>query len=158
MNESGIFRNTSCEKPLESLLYKDRTDATYCFYAKAALFSVIADLLSSVQENKRKKGVTEEILEYIKTNPEKELSGDALSRLFSYHKNHINKLVKRETGKSLSEFVRSVKIEYAKTLLAESDCSLTELSMKLGYYDYSHFYKAFYKETGFTPTEYIRYD
>ena len=117
---------------------------------------MIAELLSSVQENKKKSGAVDEILEYIKTNPEKDLSGDALSRRFSYHKNHINKLVKRETGKSLSEYVRFVKIEYAKTLLAESDCSFTELSMRLGYYDYSHFYKAFYKESGFTPTDYVK--
>lgn len=155
LNESGIFKNLSCEKLLRELLYKDRTDATYCFYGRAALFSVISEMLSTVQRNKRKSGATEQILEYIKTNPEKDLSGEALSGVFSYHKNHINKLIKRETGKTLSEYVRYVKIEYAKTLLAEDVYSLTELSMRLGYYDYSHFYKAFLLETGARPTEYL---
>lgn len=158
LNESGIFKALSCEKCLSSLLCKDYSDATYCFHSRAALFSVVADLLSTVQKSKGKRGVTEEILEYIKTNPEKDLCGDALSKLFSYHKNHINKLIKQETGRSLSEYVRGVKIEYAKTLLAEDVYSLTELSMRLGYYDYSHFYKAFYKELGLTPTEYLKLD
>ena len=79
-----------------------------------------------------------------------------MSLLFSYHKNHINKLVKRETGKSLSEYIRYVRIKHAKTLIFEEGVSLSEISMRLGYFDYSHFYKAFYKETGMIPTEYIK--
>ncbi|MBE6601822.1 MAG: AraC family transcriptional regulator [Ruminococcaceae bacterium] len=157
LNESGILKHLSCEKILRPLLYKDRTDSTYCFYGRAALFALVADIVSTVQTNKRENKTARQILEYIKTNPEKDLSGDSLSSIFSYHKNHINKLIKRETGKSLCEYVRYVKVEYAKTLLAESDCSLTEISMRLGYYDYSHFYKAFYKETELTPAEYIKF-
>ena len=155
LNTGGIFQTRSCEKRLRELLYQDRADATYCFYARAALFSVIADLLSGVQSNQPKNGAVDQILNYIRTNPEKDLSGEALSGVFSYHKNHINKLIKRETGKTLSEYVRHVKIEYAKTLLSENVYSLTELSVRLGYYDYSHFYKAFFSETGTRPTEYL---
>lgn len=33
---------------------------------------------------------------------------------------------------------------------------MSEISVRLGYFDYSHFYKAFYKETGINPTEYIK--
>ena len=67
----------------------------------------------------------------------------------------INKLIKRETGRSLSEYVRYVKIEYAKTLLSEELYSTSEVAMRLGYYDYSHFYKAFLMETGVCPREYL---
>jgi len=155
LNHSGIFTNLSCEKPLRSLLYKDPADTTYGFYGRAVLFSLVADLLSAAQATARKSEAVEEILDYIKSHPEKDLSGDALSKLFSYHKNHINKLIKQKTGRSLSEYIRYIKIEYAKTLLSEELYSTSEVAIMLGYYDYSHFYKAFLSETGARPTEYL---
>ena len=155
LNKSGIIKNISCEKALKPLLYMTPTDDLYCFYGKSALFSVITDILASEQKSKKGSHTVERILDYIKTNPEKDLSGDALAKLFSYHKNHINKLIKRETGRSLSEYVRYVKIEYAKTLLSEELYSTSEVAMRLGYYDYSHFYKAFLIETGVCPTDYL---
>ena len=155
LNQSGIVRNISCEKTLKPLLCTSPADALYSFYGKSVLFSVITDILAPEQKSKKNSRAVERILEYIRTGPEKDLSSDVLSKLFSYHKNHINKLIKRETGKSLSEYVRYVKIEYAKMLLSEELYSSTEVAVRLGYYDYSHFYKAFLLETGVRPTEYL---
>ena len=155
LNKSGIIKNMSCEKTLKSLLYLSPTDELYGFYGISALFSVLNDILASEQKSEKKSRAVEAILEYIKSNPENDLSGDALSRSFSYHKNHINKLIKQETGRTLGEYVRYVKIEYAKTLLSEELYSTSEVATRLGYYDYSHFYKAFLMETGTRPTEYL---
>lgn len=154
LNKSGIIKNISFEKSLRTIIGKDPADELYRFYELSVMFSVIADILSSEPKNKKKNTSVKPIIEYIRGNPEKDLSGDALSKLFSYHKNHINKLIKKETGKTLSEYVRYVKIEYAKTLLSEELYFSTEVATRLGYYDYSHFYKAFLLETGVRPTEY----
>jgi AraC-like DNA-binding protein len=153
LNKSGIIKGASCEGALRSLLYKSPDDALYSFYSTSALFSVITDILTSEQRSKKADSRVEEILEYIRKNPEGDLSGDALSKLFSYHKNHINKLIKRETGRSLTGYVRYIKVEHAKSLLSEELCSTSEVAMRLGYYDYSHFYKAFFLETGARPTD-----
>ena len=156
LNKSGIIKSVSY-KTLRTLLCAEPTDALYSFYGRSALFSLITDILTSEQKSKRKNRALEHILEYIRNNPEGDLSGDTLSRLFSYHKNHINKLIKQETGRSLSEYARYVKIEYAKTLLSEELYSAEEVAAMLGYYDYSHFYKAFLSETGTRPTEYLAF-
>ena len=154
LNNSGIFKKLF-ENDFKLHLYTNRGDAISKLYQRSTLISIIADILSKGQD-KKVKSTVRKILEYIISNPEEDLSGDKLSALFSYHKNHINKLIRSETGKSLNEYVRSVKIEYAKKLLLEEGYSLSEVSMKLGFYDYSHFYKAFRKETGTIPTEYIK--
>ena len=156
LNKSGIVKKLSADNDMRSLVYMDRADALYSFYGRAVMFSVIADTLTSIRESNSKGSVGKKILEYINRNPEKELSGKALSKIFSYHPNHINKLIKKEAGKTLSEYTRYVKIKYAKTLLSEGNYSLTEISLRLGYYDYSHFYKSFLLETGQMPTEYRR--
>ena len=155
LNRSGIVKSASPGTALKELLDRDPADALYDFYARSALFSVIADLLSAQKTNKPKSSNATPILDYIKANPEKDLSGEALSKLFSYHKNHINKLVKQETGRSLGAYIRHIRIEYAKTLLMEGLYSTSEVALRLGYYDYSHFYKAFLLETGARPTDYL---
>ena len=118
------------------------------------MLTIISDILNSQTIKKSVSVSAKNIVNYIKTNPENQLTIESLSKKFSYHKNHINKLIKEETGKSLIEFIRFIKIEYAKTLLFETDYSLTEISERLGYYDYSHFYKAFVQETNIAPSDY----
>ena len=83
LNHSRIIRNLSCEKLLRQLLYKDPKDALYRFFGLSALFSVLTNILESEQNGKKKNRPVEPILEYIKTNPEKDLSADALSSPFT---------------------------------------------------------------------------
>ena len=139
---------------MKSLLLTDSRSERFPFYGRALIFSVIADLLSAHEKSQRSNTPSEKILEYIRLNPEADLTVEALSNLFSYHKNHINRLIKGACGKTLVEYVRDVKIDYAKTLLSSGEYSLDELPSLLGYYDYSHFYKVFKASTGMTPSEY----
>lgn len=154
-NYSRVFKNVVCGKEFEELFSVCGEDAPSAFYVRAKLLSIFAELTFSAERESKKNSVADEILLYIRRNPSGNLSPDELSKKFSYHKNHINRLIKGATGKSVSEYVRHVKIEYAKTLLSEGGTP-NELSVELGYYDYSHFYKAFVAETGVSPTKYAR--
>lgn len=155
-NKSGVFKNVGCNRSLEGLLSLNGGDGDSAFFIKAKLLSVFADMLRAASNEGKKGSSAEEILAYIRRNPQNALSAELLSKTFSYHKNHINKLVKKQTGKSLSEYIRYVKIEQAIILLLEEGRAPTEIADLLGYYDYSHFYKAFVAETGVSPTEYGR--
>jgi AraC family transcriptional regulator len=48
------------------------------------------------------------------------------------------------------------RIERAKTLLARTEVSITEVGLTLGFSDTSSFSANFRKETGLTPTQYRR--
>ena len=65
-------------------------------------------------------------------------------------------MLKEHVGKSLSECIRASKINYAKTLLYETDFSATQIAIEQGYFDYSHFYKAFLAQTRVSPKEFIK--
>lgn len=155
LNEGGVFRSVYDGKSIRELCLLNKSDSLYSFYCRSALFGIIGEMLNSSKGQESNDSVTKQIIEYIRHNPEKNLSGESLSSLFSYHKNYINRLIKSETGKNMSDFIRYVKIEYAKALISEENCSLSELSSRLGYYDYSHFYKAFISETGISPKVYL---
>lgn len=154
LNKSGVFKRLSCFDDLDFLMKIDRGDSRYCFHGKATILSVISKILADKNQSRLKNEKIESLVSYIRLNPEKNLSASELSNKFSYHKNYLNALVKQKTGKTLIEYVRWVKIEYAKTLIFNGGMNLTQIAIALGYYDYSHFYKAFLKETGISPTDY----
>lgn len=155
-NESGVVCRLNCREALSKLASLSREDALFDFHANASLRYLLSLLLRAGDANTVRHTGGEKILSYIRENPDGDLSPDALSKRFLYHKNYINRLVKTGTGKTLAGFVRSVRIDHAKALLSEGGTSLTDLALMLGYYDYSHFYKAFVAETGVSPSAYQR--
>lgn len=57
--------------------------------------------------------------------------------------NHLNKLVKKETGKTTSEIIREITILEAKVLLLQTNLTINEISIELGYDDTSNFSRIF---------------
>ena len=155
LNKSGIFRNVFCENIIENIIYADKYNKYYDFLVSSHIRSLFAEsLVSKTSGEYEKNTVTDKIIEYIRLNYDKDISAKSIASEFSYHPNYINKLIKKKTGKNISSFIRHIKIGYALGLFYENQIPLSEISLMLGYYDYSHFYKAFVAETGFAPTKY----
>ena len=154
LNKSGVFKGIYCFEELDSLMKNDSSEPYYDFHGKCAILSVISKILACKKQNGERNAKVDSLISYIRMHPDKNLSASELSRIFSYHKNYLNALVKQKTGKTLIEYVRRVKIEYAKSLISDGAMTLTQIAVTLGYYDYSHFYKAFLLESGLSPTEY----
>lgn len=68
--------------------------------------------------------------------------------------NHLNKRVKEEIGKTTSEIIREITILEAKVLLLQTNMSINEISMELGFDDASYFSRLFKSETNYTPSNY----
>ena len=64
------------------------------------------------------------------------------------------KNVKKETGKTLSEYIRSKRIEFASQLLLDTNLQVQTIAFHCGIMDVQYFSKIFKKETGLTPSEY----
>ena len=113
-------------------------------------------LLASDESPCGAKCTADGVVAYIDANPTAALTSDALAEHFGYHKNYLNRLVKEHTGLTLSGCIRRSRISYAMAQMAETGAAPSELAAELGYYDYSHFYKAFVAECGCTPGEFCR--
>lgn len=68
--------------------------------------------------------------------------------------NHLNKVVKRETGKTASDFINNICILEAKVLISQTQADISELAYDLGFEDTSYFSRFFKKYTGLSPTNY----
>ena len=58
-------------------------------------------------------------------------------------------------GITLRDYITQKKIERAKAMLSSGEASLKTIAFQLNYNDYSSFSRAFKKESGLTPHEYV---
>jgi AraC-like DNA-binding protein len=68
--------------------------------------------------------------------------------------NYLSDLLKKETGLSAQEHIHQIIIEEAKSLLKQSDRSVSEVSDALGFEYPQYFGRLFKRMTGFTPGHY----
>jgi AraC family transcriptional regulator len=69
---------------------------------------------------------------------------------------HFSRLFKRATGLSPSLYFIRQRVAKAQQLLQETDTSIIEVGMSVGYSSPSHFAQIFRRETGLSPTDYRR--
>ncbi len=67
---------------------------------------------------------------------------------------HLARLFKRETGRSVFDHVREQRIHHAKTLLHDPALSLTEIAERSGFASLAFFSRSFRKLTGMAPSAY----
>ena len=91
---------------------------------------------------------------YIDSHYMKDISLDDVSREVNISPYYFSKIFKDETGENFIEYVTNIRMEKAKELLTQSDCSMKEICGMVGYSDPNYFSRSFKKNTGYTPTEY----
>lgn len=67
---------------------------------------------------------------------------------------YFSTLFKRSTGSSFKEYLNMVRIEESKRLLSNTDYTIIDISLAVGFEDQSYFSKVFKKYTGMTPKQF----
>lgn len=98
--------------------------------------------------------VWEKIEEYISDNPNGDLSLVALAKKSFYNPSYFSRVFKQRFGTSLTEYVRTIRVNRVATLLRNTDRSIEQCCAESGFTDRTAFYHAFSKQTGMTPAEY----
>jgi AraC-like DNA-binding protein len=68
--------------------------------------------------------------------------------------NHLNDVVRSETGRSAGSIVRQRRLLDAQRLLSHSDLTVSEIGYQTGFPDPSYFGRFFRRETGQTPADF----
>ncbi|UTA69627.1 AraC family transcriptional regulator [Emticicia sp. 21SJ11W-3] len=69
----------------------------------------------------------------------------------SVHVNHLNKVLKQNTGKTTTDIISSRVVQEAKILLKQTDWNISEIAYSLGFDEIAHFSNFFRKHTSFSP-------
>ena len=101
-----------------------------------------------------KTGLQVEIAYYIQRNMDKYIKISDVTEALNISQAHLCRIMKRDFGKSFTEYVNDLKIEKAKELLVTTNFSVSEISSKLGFEDSNYFSRLFKKKTGENTTSY----
>lgn len=92
------------------------------------------------------------VAKYLNSNIEKNISLDRLATRFFVSKYHLCHAFKKFSGISVHSYINHKRIMYAKQLI-ESGESASAVAEKVGFGDYSSFYRAYVKIVGKAPTK-----
>ncbi len=93
-------------------------------------------------------------IDYINKNLHGTITVTDLANYVGLNETYLSKIFKRETGVTVSAYVRNKKIEEACWLLKFTDKSSIEIATDLSFSSHSYFISVFKKVTGKTPKEY----
>ncbi|HBP38307.1 MAG TPA: hypothetical protein DD640_06125 [Clostridiales bacterium] len=149
---SDTFRITLINRMVQEYALGRISSREIC---NSLLSSLLLDLLRSSRFSAARTGEREyAILEYIKDNYERTVTCAEISRVFSYHKSSINRIVTAATGLSIRQYQISLRMKKASELLAYSSRSVGEIASLCGYASQVFFSQQFRAKTGKTPSEY----
>jgi signal transduction histidine kinase/DNA-binding response OmpR family regulator len=76
-----------------------------------------------------------------------------LCRALTLSRAQLHRKLTALTGKSATHFIRSVRLEKAKDLLAKTDLTIAEIAYEVGFRDPNYFSRTFAEEFGAAPSE-----
>ena len=95
------------------------------------------------------------IMAYIETYYAAHITIDDLARRFYVSNSTISHLFKQKMGVSVYRYITQRRLIAAKTLIGQK-LPLEEISQKVGFSDYSTFYRAFKQEFGISPRQFAQ--
>ena len=104
---------------------------------------------------KEQTGLLESVMAYVDQNLSAEVTLADTARHFFVSESTISRLFRRELNLNFHRYVTLRRLDTAKRLLP-AGLPLQEISSRVGFADYSSFYRAFKKEYGISPRQYLR--
>ena len=114
-----------------------------------------ADTPPSNRDLGKEHGAVVLIKEVLHAHSERDNTLSDLSNLTGLNKHYLYRVFCRDVGLSPHRYQTAVRVEKAKTLLAEGE-SVAQVALETGFVDQSHFTRAFKKGTQVTPGQFQR--
>lgn len=93
-------------------------------------------------------------IEYIHNHFSEPLNIEKLASIENFHPVYFTQWFKNNTGKSPIAYIQEVRLKEAKKLLIETDLSITNIALQVGYNQLSSLSRLFYKYEGLSPSLY----
>jgi AraC-like DNA-binding protein len=149
------------QETFNSILTYSKSGEVYAhMMAKSKLLELLShyimnlDLSQISYVNVPAKDKMSDILTYIDTNIEENISVHDLAQIVYMHPNYFIRFFKQQIGVPPIHYITGKKIDKAKELLTCSPSTVTAIAEHLGFSDLYYFSRQFKKHTGMNPTEY----
>jgi AraC family transcriptional regulator len=96
------------------------------------------------------------VVDYIHDNLDQHLTLAELAFIAKMSIYHFSRTFKLFAGITPHQYVLNARVERAKDLLIQGKLSLSEIATRVGFFDQSHFTRAFKRSVGTTPQVLLR--
>lgn len=120
------------------------------------LFDILKNGKPVTEEKTVFKNSVGSVMTYVMTDLSKQLSVKEAADICKCSPTYFSALFRRETGRSFTKWVNSVRCGHACRLLEETSMPILDICYTCGYNTPSHFFRTFTREKGMTPSEYRR--
>ena len=133
-----------------------RPDAVSTLAIEGLIFEILAEASRGKVSASEKKFPCwlEKAREFLHDNFSESMTIDAVAEIADVHPVHLARVFRRQTGGTIGEYVRRLRVEFARRQISTTDLSLSEIALAAGFSDQSHLNKTFKSLFGFTPSEY----
>jgi AraC family transcriptional regulator len=97
-----------------------------------------------------------QVKESLQENFSKPPGLDELAKTVAVHPTHLARVFRQFERCTVGEYIREVRINYARQRMLGSSEPLVEIALAAGFADQTHFTRSFKRITGMTPTEFRR--
>ncbi len=157
-NETVLFTPDAISPAILSIfervdLFETNSHEDRCTY-ESLLISELLFLLSVAKKNvvdTQKAELGARVIRYINDHIDKDVSLDMLAKRFFVSKYYLCRAFKEHNGISVHGYINQKRVMYAKQLIDAGE-SASVASYRVGFGDYSAFYRAYVKIIGSSPT------
>ena len=119
----------------------------------STISKIIANNFPRTTNNSVGNAMVNDIMKYLNANYTKDISITDVTKNFNMDRSYLSKIFKEQTGMSMWEYVILRRI-YLFNYLITDNVSLEETAYKVGFKNYSNFYRLYKKYMQITPIEF----
>lgn len=147
-NDSILRMNNLFLKNLQEIQNLD----DLCYQLQEILEAFTANLFEDIPTQNHE--VIKKSILYISQHFSEEMTLEDVAEQVHLNAAYFSSVFKQSTGSSFKEYLNMIRIEESKRLLANTDYTILDIAVAVGFEDQSYFTKVFKKYTGLTPRQY----
>ena len=125
--------------------------------ASTHLLAALILLLKRGLETRKLHPLTERILAFLKRHMGERITLADIGTLTYFSPVYCDTVFKKDTGRSIVDYLLEMRVTEAKSLLLEGELTLKEIAERTGFGDSNYFSRIFKKRTGYTPLQYRKH-
>ena len=135
-------------------LKEDMPDKEYIDMLIAPLIRMLELAYVKTTEVSRESDIVDRIIKYVNRYYSQNITLCGICEDFFVSRSSVSHIFNKKTGQSFREYLVSVRLNAAKSLLCHSRLSITEIAFSVGFSDSNYFSNVFKAKEGITPGKY----
>jgi AraC family transcriptional regulator len=156
--DSPVSRRTEMIAWLGRRIYRefDRMDALSALAIEGLILEILVNASRDESGSGEQKSPRwlEQAKEFLHAHFSESLVLEDVAKAVGVHRVHLSRVFREKFGCTIGEYVRRLRVEFARREISATDLSFSEIALAAGFSDQSHLNKTFKSLSGFTPSEY----